>query len=437
MKKIISFLLVVTLMIANNINVYANNTTEELIALTENYGYDINPNNAPKTSIVIDAHSGQILWAQNPDLKADPASTSKLFTLYLVYEAIARGELTLQTEIIATNSDEAISKIHALSNNNIVAGVAYPVEELIKLALVPSSNVATVMLANHLSSGDTDKFVDEINITAKKLGMTNTKFTNATGAVAVAFDGYYSLSKYDNSATNITTVRDLSILTYNFLKKYPEVLNYTKDNKITTMIGTPYEETFKSYNHSLSGQIYELEGVDGLKTGSSPTAGFNIVATAIQNDLRLIVIEMGVGDWSDQQGEKYRHPFINSLFLKSFDDYEKRVVLKKGSHTINNINIQLDEDFVAVVKKGEEPKFKIENNRLILLTTNETINETHDSISVSIETSKISKLISKAELYKIKDILGIKSTQNFIYIVVGTLITILLILILVIRKIFK
>ena len=79
------------------------------------------------------------------------------------------------------------------------------------------------------------------------------------------------------------------------------------------MVGTPYEETFEAYNYSLPGAKYGYQGVDGLKTGSSPTGGFNYIATVKQGDFRLIEVILGVGNWQNQDGEYERHVAGNAL----------------------------------------------------------------------------------------------------------------------------
>ena len=142
---------------------------------------------------------------------------------------------------------------------------------------VLSSNVTTVMLANYLTNNDPDKWLDMMNEKSKELSMTNTKWFNASGAAAVAFKGYYSPQRYDNNQSNQTTARDLVIMTYNFIKKYPDILKYTSKPVVAVKEGTPYEETFETYNYSIPGANYGLKGVDGSKTGSSPEGSFNSI----------------------------------------------------------------------------------------------------------------------------------------------------------------
>lgn len=320
--------------------------------------------NRPKSSLMIDGNTGDVLWQDNIDEVRDPASMSKVMTLYLVFEAIKEGKLSLDTVIKATPQDQAIAGIYEISNNKIVAGVDYTVSELITMTVVPSSNATTVMLANYLSNNDPDAFLDKMNAKAQELGMTNTKWFNASGAAAISFKGYYTPQNYDNYASNQTTARDLGILVYNFVKNYPDILNYTNQAKVTVKAGTPYEETFDTYNYSLPGARYALEGVDGLKTGSSPNGAFNYIATVKRGDQRVIGVIMGVGDWSDQDGEYYRHPFGNALIEKAYADYEYKKVFSKGEQEIDGETYDLPEDFYATVKKGTEPKVKVENGVL-------------------------------------------------------------------------
>ena len=164
---------------------------DELVDMAQKMYPDekVNPINRPKSSLIVDANTGNILWQDNIDEVRDPASMSKLMTLYLVFEAIQQGKLSENTVIKATPRDAAIAKIYEISNNKIVAGVDYTVSELITMTAVPSSNATTVMLANYLSNNDPDTFLDMMNAKAKELGMTNTKWFNASGAAAVSFKG--------------------------------------------------------------------------------------------------------------------------------------------------------------------------------------------------------------------------------------------------------
>ena len=355
---------------------------DELVDLTKKmYPNDnIQAYNRPKSSLVIDANTGDVLWKDNIDEVRDPASMSKLMTLYLLFESMKQGKVSKDAVVTATASDQAISKIYEISNNNIVAGVDYTVPELITMTVVPSSNVATIMLANLMSNNDPDAFIDRMNEKAKELGMTNTTWNNPSGAAISTFKGLYNSYNYPNEMANQTTARDLAILVYHFIKEYPDILNYTNQAQVTVKEGTPYEETFDTYNYSLPGAKYALKGVDGLKTGSSPRGAFNYIATAKRGEQRIISVVMGVGDWSDQDGEYYRHPFGNALIEKAFADYSYKKLLDKGVQTIDGKTYTLDQPFYATVKKGEEdPKLVVKDGQVEadsgLMTLSEKISD--------------------------------------------------------------
>ncbi|MGT2926663.1 DUF1958 domain-containing protein [Streptococcus cuniculipharyngis] len=401
-RKILICLILIWSLVAKTV------AADDLMDITRAAGYEVSEENRPKSSIVIDGETGAVLWQDNPDAIRDPASMSKLMTLYLVYEAMAKGQLSEDTVITAKPTDQAIAGIYAISNNNIVAGVDYTVDELITMTVVPSSNVATVMLANYLSNDDPDAFLDMMNAKSKELGMTNTSWMNASGAAAVSFEGYYNPTRYNKNAPNQTTARDLAILTYHFLKDYPEIIDHTKNLLVTVKAGTPYEETFSAYNHSLEGAIYGIEGANGLKTGSSPGAAFNYVMTVKRGDQGRIAVIMGVGDWYDQNGEFYRHPFGNALVEKSYADYEYKKVLSAGQQTIDGKKYDLDKDLYATVAKGAKPTFVVEDDQLKLANGLETVSPLIKN-SLKVKPVNPVELISRKVSSKSKSLLPLLS----------------------------
>lgn len=339
---------------------------EDLMEFAKKSGYPIKDGYRPKASIVIDADSGQILWEEQPDLSWSPASIAKVMTMYLALEAMEQGKFNLDTTVTATEKYVNISQIYALSNNKIALGVDYPVRDLFSMVAVPSSNVATLMLANLVSDNDEAGFIRKMNEKATELGMKNTTYFNCSGAQISAFGGLYQAPGIDPEGDNKSTARDLAILTYNLIKKYPDVLQFTNKPVVTTMENTPYAETFETYNYSLPGAKYGYEGVDGLKTGSSPTGGFNYIATAKKGDTRLIEVVLGVGDWSDQEGEYERHLAGNAILDHAFSTYEYKKLLSKGSNKINGKEITLEQDFYGFAKKDTEPSFTLADGKLSL-----------------------------------------------------------------------
>lgn len=339
---------------------------ESLIDMTQGFGYPVLPEMAPKASIVINAENGQILWEENPNLVRDPASTTKAMLAYLTFEAISQGKVGLETAIVATESDQAVSEIYGLSNNHIQSGVEYSIRELLIMTLVPSSNAASLMLSRSIFEGDDAAFLEYMNQVARSLGMTHTYFRNVAGATAEDFEGHYMPQGQLPHATNESTAKDLALLTYYFLKKYPQVLDLTKSPTVIVKEGTEQEETLESRNHSLPGASVGMDGVDGLKTGSSPTAGYNVMITAKRGDVRLIAVLLGVGQWGDAEGELQRHYFANTLLENVFAKYQRKTILEAGFHHIKGRDITISEPLNGLVKEGEEPELLLHDNRIQL-----------------------------------------------------------------------
>ena len=205
---------------------------ESSITITKNEGNSVSEADTPKGDIVVNLSNGEILFQENPDNIVDPASLSKLMTIFMVYDAMKSGKIKLEDKVVATKNDQDISNLTNLSNSPIVEGVEYPVSELIKMALLPSSNAAVLMLAN-LINPNADDYVDLINQKAQELGMTNTKFVGASGAVTKDFEGLYTVQRYPSNETNQSTARDLAKMVVAMLKSHPEITEITKNKELT------------------------------------------------------------------------------------------------------------------------------------------------------------------------------------------------------------
>nr|WP_320153875.1 serine hydrolase [Streptococcus urinalis] len=282
-------------------------------------------------------------------------------------------KISTQTQVIASTNDQKIASIHALSNNRIVVGHSYTISDLITMALVPSSNVATIMLANLISPDNPDQFLDKMNQKSKDLGMTKTKWFNASGAEASSFEGLYNPKRYDKNAFNETTAKDLAILSFHLLKNFPDIITYTKNTSVTVLPGTAFQETFHGYNHSLPGDKYGMIGIDGLKTGSSPHAAYNYVATIKRGPHRLIEVVLGVSNWDDDEGEFLRHPIGNALFEYSLQNYQFKNWIPKGKHIINGKTYLVHQDYFFSIKNGQKPQYEIKNDYLKVINAPDLI----------------------------------------------------------------
>lgn len=325
-------------------------------------GYKLEERYQPAGSIITEINTGMILWEEDAQRVWPPASMTKLMTVLVAYDAMAEGKFTLDTEVQVTEKYADIASRYAMSNNNMKMGASYTVGELIKLIIVPSSAAATYMLADMVEP-DAAKFVDLMNEKAKEIGMTQTTYYNSVGVQNELLFPYHP-EGIPLDSDNATSPQDYAIMCSYFVKTYPDILNHTAAPEITIKEGTPYEEKFISHQISLEGAKYGLEGTDGLKTGSSDTAGFNYCSTAKRGDTRLVEIVMGVSTWDDQTGEELRHLVGNAIMEQAFEKYEYRKVLPKGTHTIGGEKIITEEDLWDCVSKEKEPVFVLEKGQV-------------------------------------------------------------------------
>lgn len=328
-------------------------------------GYTIDPFYQPKGgSIVVDTMTGQVLWAEDSQTPWAPASVTKMMVMYLTYEAISRGEIREDTVVTVKPEITELSTFQALSNNYLPTGAEYTVSDLINLILFPSSAGATLFLVDSLGYTHGD-FVDLMNQTAKDLGMINTHYYNAIGA-ANFYLGPFLPEGAPLEEDNSTTVADQAILASNLVTKHPQLLEHSKQAYFVLKQGTELEHHYSTYNYSLSGSFYPLEGMDGIKTGSSDNGAFNVATTAKRGDNRFVCVVFGVGDWSVKESEHMRSLIVNGLLNKAFAEYEYKLVLPKGEHEINGATINVLDDLYDTVPIGSEPSFQLTDNHVLI-----------------------------------------------------------------------
>ena len=228
-----------------------------------------------KATLLMEKETGQVLFAQNEREKLEPASVTKVMTLLLVMEAIARGEL--HYEDVVTVSANAASM--GGSQVYLSEGEQITVEELLKAVCVSSGNDAAVALAEQVS-GVTELFVQQMNNRALELGMTDTHFANPTGLPA---EGH------------VTSARDIALMSRELIGKHTDIRRFT----------TIWMDTIRGGEFGLSNTnklIRFYDGATGLKTGSTDAAGYCISATAERNGMELIAVVLG-GETSQQRFE--------------------------------------------------------------------------------------------------------------------------------------
>jgi D-alanyl-D-alanine carboxypeptidase (penicillin-binding protein 5/6) len=212
----------------------------------------------------MDMRTGRILVAQNANAPIQPASITKVLTLYLADEAIRDGRVQPgdQVKISRKACRTGGSKMF------IEAGSEIPLEELLKGMAVVSANDASVAVAEYIG-GDVERFVVRMNRKARQLGMTRSFFKNPNGLPARG---------------QFTTARDMLILASDYLQRFPESLDLHSQQYYT------YRDITQRNRNSL---LRHYPNADGLKTGWVRKAGYHIVATAKRGETRLVAVVMG------------------------------------------------------------------------------------------------------------------------------------------------
>lgn len=253
-----------------------------------------------KAFIVMDARNGKILEGENIHLKRPPASVVKLMVACLVLEKLSRGEIKLTDPITVSKESSNIGG----SQVYLKEGETFTLEEMMKAAMVASANDATYALAEHLG-GTKEAFIQLMNQKARALNMADTEFHSVHG-----------LPPSKGEPEDLSSCNDLAILAREILK-YPKILEWTSLKSEGFRNGQ-----FIMNNHNKL--LFRMPGVDGLKTGYYRETGFNVVATALKNDLRLIVVVLG------SSKARTRDDIALEKFKKAFSQYKLLDLVKKG-----------------------------------------------------------------------------------------------------------
>lgn len=247
------------------------------------------PNITADSAIVMDYDTGEVLYEKDADTMRVPASMTKVMTAYIIFEELEAGNLTLDTMVPVsnTNADHSRSSSYP-AMVPLPYGKSQSVDTLLKLILIPSASASCIVMADYIS-GSEAAFVQRMNETAKRLGMT-AEYENSHGA-----------------HVHYLTARSQAILVREFISRFPQVLEYTSMTGVT-FNGKYYPNT----NKLLPGLDYAYDGVDGFKTGTISAAGYCLSATAVKNGRRIISVVMHADD------DKTRHTDTTALLDYGF-----------------------------------------------------------------------------------------------------------------------
>ncbi len=215
-------------------------------------------------AIVVDAKSGEVLYAKRADSPRYPASITKVMTLYLTFEALSSGKLSLDDSVVFSPRASAQSP----TKLGVRAGDSITVSEAMQAMAIKSANDAAVAMAEKLG-GTESRFAALMTLRAQELGMHSTRFVNASGLP---------------DSRQITTARDIAIMSRAVMRDYPQYYKLFSQQSFNFR-----GHTINSHNRLLG----RMPGVDGLKTGFTNASGFNIAVSAVRDNRRLIGVVMG------------------------------------------------------------------------------------------------------------------------------------------------
>ena len=319
-KKLLIFLLIISLLPITNLQAIEN---------------DITPN--ASGAILIDADSKQILYDKNADKKLFPASTTKIMTMIIMFEAINNKKISFDDQV--TTSKYAASM--GGSQVYLEEGENMSLEDMFKSIAIASANDASVAVSEYIA-GSTNKFVEMMNQKAKELNLKNTHFENVTGL-------------HDNN--HYTCPYDLAMMASYLIK-----IGGNKLLSVTSLYDSYIrEDTKQSFWLVNTNKLLKLyDGVDGLKTGYTKEAGYCLVTTAKRDGQRLVGVVM------KESEPKKRNEEMCNLLDYGFNNYKREIIYKKDSiiekHVVDKmdnltINVVCKEDIAYIKAKANDQKY--------------------------------------------------------------------------------
>ena len=284
--------------------------------------------------VVLDYNSGAIIASNNVDAKRAPASLTKLMTAYVVFQLIKDGRAYLDDDV---KISEKAWKTGG-SKSFIEVGKTIKLETLLKGMIIQSGNDAAVALAEHIA-GTEGTFTAYMNEYAQQLGMLNTRFENASG-----------LDYQDQH----TSAADIAILAAATIRDFPEFYPWYKQKEFT------YHDIKQRNRNKL---LWSDNTVDGLKTGFTKKAGYNLVASANRMDMRLVSVVLGSGSTASrtEQTQKildYGFRFFETIKIS---DVSKEVPISKSTN--DTIKVGLSGETYLTLARGQ---FKLSQQAISL-----------------------------------------------------------------------
>jgi D-alanyl-D-alanine carboxypeptidase len=256
-------------------------------------------------ALLIDAADHKVLYAEDQDNQWHPASLTKIMTAYVTFEAIKEGKIALDTKIGCSE----LAHSQPPSKIGLPVGAEMTVETGLQALIIKSANDVAVMLAEAVA-GSQEAFVERMNATAQRLGMTRTKFVNANGLPA---------------PEQITTARDMAKLAVAVVRDHPAHAQLW--SMVDMRVG---KRRLRTHN----GLLVNYEGADGIKTGFICDSGFNVVASATRQGRKLIAVVLG------EATGRERTMRAANLLQHGFEMHEWKVLF--GAQTLDAMPVAAD-----------------------------------------------------------------------------------------------
>lgn len=289
---------------------------------------------AAKQALVLDYETGQILLEKNADTHMPTSSMSKVMTMYMVFDALKRGVITMETTFNV--SENAWAK--GGSKMFVPQGKDVKVIDLIRGVIVQSGNDATIVLAEGLS-GSEEAFAKQMTNKALEIGMENSNFTNASGWP---------------DPKHYSTAKDLALMARSMIENFPEYYKFYGETEFT------FSNITQRNRNPL---LYQNIGADGLKTGHTEVGGYGLIGTAVKDGRRVLMVINGLESEKDRASESIKliewalNGFVNKEILKAGQAI-KRLPVAMGVQ--DTVGVGVDKDIKITLPRFVQDKYKIE-----------------------------------------------------------------------------
>ena len=294
-----------------------------------------------RTVILQDYLSGKILYEKDADRKIFPASMTKIMTTIIVFDLLKNNEISLDDKFIVSENAWRLSEA-GYSSMFIMIGDEISVENLLRGIIVSSGNDACIALAEGIA-GSEDEFVILMNEKAQEIGMINSNFSNSSGI---------------NSPDNISTVRDILIMSNYLIKNYPVYYEYFKEKEFTwdRTGGDPIKQGNRNP------LLYKNIGVDGIKTGYLSYEKYSLASSIKRKERRLIAVGSGFNTKNERSTQSLKlltWGLTKFETIKIAEKNKKFTTVNIWHGKKNSLNVHLNKDIYKTIPKAKKKYLKV------------------------------------------------------------------------------